>query len=879
MFFGAIYPVDIALTNAHPAPHGVPASIDFETRSTVDLKSAGARRYAQHHDTRVLCMFVAIGPAEAIWVPGMPIPQILADAIGRGEIIQAWNATFEVAIWQEIMVKRHGWPDIPAAQFRCTMQKAALVGCPGALERAVVALGLPVAKDMDGHRLMLKMCKPLPARKDDPPALVRWHDDPIDHLRLQRYCRDDVRAEVMAAAHLPEPPPMEVAVMRVDREINLRGIRVDRAAAEGAAKIAREEKRRLNAEIARLTNGTIKSTNQVAVILDYLNRRGIQHDPLPASAVRDFLNANDESDPSGDLDVNDAQIDAYTAMHGGDPAAVQVLRLRAEAAKASTAKLDALVKGVSAGDRMTDLFAYAGAYRTQRWAGRRFQAHNLPRANPPCETHDEIERWYETLARGRYDDFCELLPLGKNGKRMTVMDGLKASLRGFLMASTGCNYVVADLGQIEARGAAWIAGQWDLIHAFERLVAAVRAGADEATLKGLDIYTVNGRKMNVDRQGGKIATLACFAADTRVLVLRDGVETVLPITDVRVTDLTFDGVEWVRHAGVVPKGEQTCMTLSGTKLTPGHLVWCGRSTGWAPAARVGSNENILSQALDIAAASLSSQGIYYPPVAASMGWPFSATAGDPRLKQKLPVFDIAYSGPRNRFTIITDAGPLIVHNCGYQGGWNALMVFAAAYGTTFTEVEARNIVDAYRAANPMIVRAWAAEERAAIQAMENPGMVIPLTNGRDFTGAYCFKGGNLMRKLPSGRCLIYRRMAREPRPTAWGKMKMTLTYEGNIFAKGQPGTFVRLSTYGGKLFQNATQAICRDILAAGLIRSQRFGLPIALHVHDEQGIDSPAHLNAEHAELVVKAATDPIDWVPGLPVTSSADISHRYRKG
>lgn len=724
MFFGAIYPVDITLNKPDPAPHGVPASIDFETRSTVDLKSAGARKYAQHPDTRVLCLFIKIGPAEAIWVPGMPMPAILSEAIARGEMIHAWNATFEIAIWQEIMVKRHGWPDVPPERFFCTMQKAALVGCPGALERAVVALGLPIAKDMDGHRLMLKMCKPLPARKDDPPGSVRWHDDPIDHLRIQRYCRGDVYAELAAAAALPEPPPMEVAVMRSDRMINLRGIKVDRAAAMGAAKIAREEKARLNGEMKRITNGAINSTNQVAVILDFVQRRGIQIDALRASDVRDILNDIDESGTSGDLDVTDAQLDAYTQMHGGEDTAVQVLRLRAEAAKASTAKLDALVKGASAGDVMTDLFAYSAAYRTQRWAGRRFQAHNLPRANPPGQTEDEIERWYETLASGRYDDFCDLLPTGKNGKRMTVMDGLKASLRGFLMASTACNLVVADLGQIEARGAAWLAGQWDIIQAFEKLDAAVARGAPEEEVKNLDIYTVNGRKMSVDRQGGKIATLAC----------------------------------------------------------------------------------------------------------------------------------------------------------GYGGGWNALMVFAAAYGTVFSEVEARNIVDAYRAANPRIVAAWAAEERAAIQALENPGTIVPMSNGRDYTGAYCFKGGNLMRKLPSGRALIYRKVRREPQPTPWGKMRMTLTYEGNIFAKGQPGVFVRLRTYGGKLFQNAVQAMCRDILAAGLIRSHRYGLPVALHVHDEQGLDSPAHLNAEHAELVVKAATDPIDWVPGLPITSSADISRRYRK-
>jgi len=704
-------PLNLALRNGAAAPHGVPPSIDFETRSMSDLKTAGARRYAQHPSTRVLCLCVKIGPAEDVWVPGHPIPPILAEAIARGEQIAAWNATFEIAIWEEIMVPQYGWPALPVDRFTCTMQRAAMVGCPGALERAVVALRLPVAKDMDGHRLMMRMCKPLPERKGD--TAVRWADDPDEHLRLQAYCMDDCRAEAMAANSLPLIPPMEAYVMRVDRYINTRGVTVDALAARGAAQIARVEKARLNGAMKQVTNGRIGSTNQVAEILSFVQQRGLDIERLRASDVRTVLADIDEVDTSGDLDVTDEQIEAYGQA---DPIAVQVLRLRAEAAKASTAKLDALVKGVNDAGTMTDLFAYGAAYRTQRWAGRRFQAHNLPRANPPCETDDEIETWYETLASGNHQAFIDMLPAG-----MSVMDGLKASLRGFITASSPKKrLVVADLGQIEARGAAWIAGQWDVIEAFEKLDAAVRAKADAETIKGLDIYTVTGRKMASDRQSGKIATLAC----------------------------------------------------------------------------------------------------------------------------------------------------------GYQGGWHALLLFALAYGIKFTEHEARNIVDAWRAANPMIVEAWHLEEKAAKLALANPGVVID----RAYTGSYCFQGGNLMRKLPSGRCLIYRQTRLEPQPTPWGQTRMTLTYEGNIFAKGQPGTFIRLKTYGGKLFQNAVQAICRDILAVGLIRAHQYGLNAVLHVHDEQGVDSPLHMTDVHSDWLVKAMTDDIPWVKGLPITSSADVSFRYRK-
>jgi DNA polymerase bacteriophage-type len=707
-------PLNTALNSGLPAPHGVPASIDFETRSEVDIKSAGARRYAQSPTTDVLCLAIKIGPAEAIWVPGYPMPTLLAEAIDRGEFLAAWNAGFEIGIWQEIMVPRYGWPNLPVERFKCTMQRAAIVGCPGALEKAAAALRLPVRKDMEGHRLMMKMCKPLPERKGDAPGLVRWHDDPTDHLRLQEYCMGDVRTEALAASYLPEPPPMEVAVMRVDRYINMRGVTIDKLAAEGAAKIARVEKARLNGEMKQITNGQIGSTNQVAVILEFIGRRGVIMDKLRAADVRAVLADEDADESSSDLDVTDAQIAAYGAM---DPIAKRVLELRAEASKASTAKLDALVKGTLADGRMVDLFAYSGAYRTARWAGRRFQAHNLPRANPPADTEDQIEAWYDALRSGDHDYFASMIPSG-----MSVMDGLKSSLRGFITASKGRMLNVADLSQIEARGVAWAAGQWDVIEAFERLDDATRAGADDATIKSLDIYTVTGKKMGADRQGGKVGVLGC----------------------------------------------------------------------------------------------------------------------------------------------------------GFGAGKHAISIFAAGYGLTWDEQQAEQIVDAWRSANPMVVKAWGNEERAAKEAMANPGVVVQVGDGR--SGSYCYRNGNLMTKLPSGRVLVYRNMKIEPRMTPWGQNRMTLTYEANNFAKGRPGEFSRLGTHGGKLFQNRVQAFCRDILAVGLIRADRMGLAAVFHVHDEQGVDSPTHLVDIESDRLVHAMTDPIPWVEGLPIMSSADVSFRYRK-
>ena len=37
----------------------------------------------------------------------------------------------------------------------------------------------------------------------------------------------------------------------------------------------------------------------------------------------------------------------------------------------------------------------------------------------------------------------------------------------------------------------------------------------------------------------------------------------------------------------------------------------------------------------------------------------------------MQTYDIAFAGPRNRYTVLTDKGPLLAHNCGYGLGWAA----------------------------------------------------------------------------------------------------------------------------------------------------------------------------------------------------------------
>jgi DNA polymerase I-like protein with 3'-5' exonuclease and polymerase domains len=64
--------------------------------------------------------------------------------------------------------------------------------------------------------------------------------------------------------------------------------------------------------------------------------------------------------------------------------------------------------------------------------------------------------------------------------------------------------------------------------------------------------------------------IECVVADTRVLTRDRGY---IKITDITTRDLLWDGIEWVRHAGVVFKGYREVIEYGGITGTPDHVVY------------------------------------------------------------------------------------------------------------------------------------------------------------------------------------------------------------------------------------------------------------------------------------------------------------------
>lgn len=199
--------------------------------------------------------------------------------------------------------------------------------------------------------------------------------------------------------------------------------------------------------------------------------------------------------------------------------------------------------------------------------------------------------------------------------------------------------------------------------------------------------------------------------------------------------------------------------------------------------------------------------------------------------------------------------------CGYQGGVGALKKFGADK-MGLTEEEMSSIILKWRKASPKIVTLWHLVEEAAVECMKT---CRDQTTGRGISFSY--RPPWLFMTIPSGRQLAYF----DPMLDDNGQ----LTYMGMNQSKHK---WERISTYGGKLVENATQATARDCLAAALYRVQE-RWPVVMHVHDEIIAECPSAACLQEMEALMSNGIDhSVDWAPDLLLTADGFSSDYYRK-
>lgn len=195
---------------------------------------------------------------------------------------------------------------------------------------------------------------------------------------------------------------------------------------------------------------------------------------------------------------------------------------------------------------------------------------------------------------------------------------------------------------------------------------------------------------------------------------------------------------------------------------------------------------------------------------------------------------------------------------GYGGGMGALKAMGALE-MGLKEEELQPLVNAWRNANPNIVKFWWAVDNAVMEAVSK--RTITKTHGLTFS----FKSGMLFITLPSGRKLAYVK----PRIGMNQFGGESITYEGI----GATKKWERLESYGPKFVENIVQGTARDILCYAMKTLRHCS--IVMHIHDEVVIEADPRVNLD-ALCEQMGRTPP--WAEGLILTASGYISPYYKK-
>ena len=458
--------------------------IDIETYSDVDLSKAGVYRYSESEAFEVLLFAYAVdgGPVQVVdLASGESVPREILEALTDNTVLKwAHNCAFERVCLSSWLRRRHpaffksyGSPAdtvgdyLDPAAWRCSMIWASYLGLPRSLKGVGAVLNLSDQKMAEGTDLLRYFCVPCrPTIKNGGRTRNLPSHDPGKWAVFKAYNVRDVEVELAVKerlAHFPVPDFLWDEFI-LDQQINDRGILIDTVLAEQAIAIDARVREELSSRMADRTG--LENPNSVSQMKTWLSEKGIETESLDKKAVKELL-------PDADADVAD------------------VLSCRQQLAKASVSKYRAMVNAVCRDGRARGMFAFYGAARTGRWAGRLIQLQNLPQ--------NHIADLAEARALVRDGNLPALELLYEN-----IPSVLSELIRTAFVPRPGYKYIVADFSAIEARVLSHLAGeQWR--------VDVFREGKDIYCSSASMMFHVPVEKHGVNahlRQKGKIAELA-----------------------------------------------------------------------------------------------------------------------------------------------------------------------------------------------------------------------------------------------------------------------------------------------------------------------------------------------------------------------------------
>lgn len=491
---------------------GTELHLDIETYSTVDLKKNTVYRYVEDEEWQILICSWCVGQGEIHTAYGHEEISGIPGLFDPAVRKIAHNSDFERINFSALKGLPVG-TYIDPEEYIDTAVLASLWGYPRSLKGFCKVVG-GEAKDEAGGRLINMFS--VPNRKG---GRTLPEERPADWEAYVEYNRQDVISMRDNIYRLGKgfPSAEEYEAWITATRINDRGIKIDTALA-GAAH--RQYEANKKADLARVKEITgLDNPNSVQQFKGWLADQGFEMESIDKAHVAELLEREDLPD-----EVREA-----------------VERKQLAALSAATKYV--IAQGSTNSDgRLRGTIKYSNA-NTGRMTGVTLSPHNLPR-----DHFTDVEGEHDTEAeQAAIDRLLAGVHVGS--------EDLKKLVRPLLVGP----FTVSDYSAIEARLTAWAAGEDSVLESFRN---------------GEDIYVataerMGGAKAGFDRQRGKSATLGCIAEGSLVLTDRG----LVPIENVGIADKVWDGVEFVRHEGVVYKGQKEVMYYGGLAATPDHEVW------------------------------------------------------------------------------------------------------------------------------------------------------------------------------------------------------------------------------------------------------------------------------------------------------------------
>jgi DNA polymerase len=478
--------------------------LDFETRSTVDIKAAGAFHYATKADA-ILCGY-AIGEGDPVTVTGpLAMDPVLWDdmpddfrahhaRVVAGEAIwAAWNAGFDKAIWNYST----DFPELSPYDIIDVMAQATAAGLPPDLAMASRMAGGSHTKVEGGKALIRLFCTPEGLRG----VCGTPQSHPEEWAQFLTYLRGDItsmRDVFKITRQLPIEEWREYWAME---RVNERGVYVDERMVAHAASLAAEDSVRSRQELSQITAGAVNSVDEIAKLTKWLLDR------LPPEGRAILLEREEETDQDGVITrpakfaLTRGQVQRLIvlmkARYPGLHKVIRALEIRLYGGSKTPAKF-AKIQSSHVDGILYGQYVFNGAGQTGRASSRGVQIHNLARDTLPYE-HDAIEG----LLRGvNYGVFSTL------GDDSPVSRKLSLLIRPAFIPGGDRVFVWSDWSQIEARILPWLAGDQNRLDIF-RAVDRDKSVPDIYTRTAAAISHITIQEVTKPiRQRGKVAELA-----------------------------------------------------------------------------------------------------------------------------------------------------------------------------------------------------------------------------------------------------------------------------------------------------------------------------------------------------------------------------------